>query len=602
MQEFYDKPYHQTKVYYPHLKMACCVLVDQSWYRARVESHLPNCMVKVYLVDVGKYMNIEWRFLRALSNQFNNLPEGVVECCLAHISPKNYAEDWGPDVTVELKRLCKPKLRVGVIGKLGRNGTVNVELYIVKKTVNYQINAYLAHHQFVEWIGEGDLIIERPNDVDAEVTDESVLCAAIPNDTPSKEFRQLVKILYTVSPSEFFVTLIKYQAAINKMHIEIQDLMKSYEAETDIQHWQTGDNCLVFGKLSKDLNQKTWYRGQIKSFQWIDEPNAENHNFCVYIRDHGQTILAELTDLAPIPPSLGLVVDGATKCHLANLKPTSTDWAKAAISEFNYIIHEDCDTFAISVHGEITSDSIPVYLWGRKKPIRDCALGAELAWININSEIATKGFADCTEAFKTIADCNEVDIISKEMMDFNKWHEMQGVRSEFRSPSAKQSNVLRDDDDFILDAELDPDHESFAIGKVTAWLPAKPIPRYYFNAFVTYVDNNAVIYLHEQCRGNFLRQIMYTIKKVIDQTEYDAKYKWKENEPCMAQYYLDGNFYRGLVKAVMPNDQYKVSNLPSLHDRPFFVWGYCSTFNNPTRGIVLKIRRHKRPSEETASS
>ncbi|KAG4074328.1 hypothetical protein HA402_008737 [Bradysia odoriphaga] len=553
IQEYYETPYLK-KVYYPHLQMPCCVWIDENWYRARIEDHRPNCVVKVYLVDVGKYENIEWRFLRTLENQFNDLPEGVVECCLAHISPKDYADEWGSEVTDELKRLCKHTLKVGVIGI--RNRMVNIELYIIKKKKNYQINAYLAKYNLVEWIGEGEWIVERRNDADSELTDESGAFAPITNSPASKEFRQLIKILNAVSPSEFYVTLTKYENAIKKMHTEIQNLMKSHVAENAIQQWQGGDHCLVFGKLSKELN-KCWYRGRIESIR-VPETNMDNIEFCTYIRDHGQTVIAQLSDLAPISESLRLVDDGAMKCHMANLKPTLNEWAKSAIDEFKFILREECDTFAISVHGEITSDSIPVYLWGRAKAIKDDALGAPgITWTNINSSFATKGYADCAETFKTIVDCNPVDIMNKEMVDFNKWLEKLSLGSKYQA-TANQKHILCDEDDFILEAELDPDHQSFCTRKVTAWLPAKPISKYFFNGFVTYVDNNAVIYLHEQSRSSFLKQMMYTINKKIGQTEYDPSYKWVVNEPCMAKFYLDNCFYRATVKEILPNDQYKI--------------------------------------------
>lgn len=565
IQEFYETPCAE-KVYYPHLQMTCCVWINQNWYRARIEAHLPKCVVKVFLVDVGQYVDIEWGYLRALKHQFNKLSEGVVECCLAHIAPKGYANEWDDDAIAELKRLCKHKLRVGVLGI--RNRSVNIELYIVKKTVNYQINAYLATHELVEWIGEGELIVERRNDVDAELTNESLAIATIANQPASKEFRQLVKILNVVSPSEFYVTLIKYEGAIKRIHADIQNLMKSPAPENDIQQWRTGDHCLVFGKLSTDLN-KCWYRGQIQSVR-SPESNEDSFTFCTYLRDHGQTVIAKTSELALITPSLREVDDGAKKCRMANLRPTSTDWAKAAIDEFKYIIREKFDTFSISIHGEVTGQSVPIYLWGREKAVKEDALGLTgLVWTNINEEFARKGFADCTETFKTIVDCNHEDMMNAEMIDLNKWFDKQHCSSDCQAP-AKQKHILCDEDDFILDAELDPDHPSFRIGKVTEWKPAKPISKYSFNGIATYVDNNVVIYLHEQSRESFLEQIMYTIKKRVDQTEYDPSYKYKVNEPCMAKFHLDENFYRAVVKQILPNDQYKVSSFCHLFKKIYF--------------------------------
>lgn len=537
--------------------MACSVCVDGMWYRARIEAHRPNCVVEVFLIDIGKRMDIEWRFLRALDDQFKSLQEGVTKSSLVDIAPKSNQKEWGEDATIELKRLCKNKLKVIVCET--RSSYVKMELFIVKKTVNYQVNAYLAKHNLVKWIGDVEMIIERTNDSNSDLINESAMSAAIVKQESQREFRQTIKILDIASPSKFYVTLIKYESAIKKMHAEIQNVMKSYTPEQRTIQWKVGDHCLVNAKLSKD-GKKSWYRGRIES-------NMDNNHFTVFLRDHGQETFSTLSDITDITPSLSIVIDGSSKCHLANIRPTSSDWAKAAIDEFKHmtISGEECDIFSVSVYGEMKDDSLPVYLWGRKKPAReDPLLGTPMIWANINEIFASKGYADCLEKFKTIVDCDSIDvqIKHKAMTDFNMWHDkLLSLNIDIQIP-AKQNQILCDDDDFILEAELDPDHCSFSVEKVVSWIPAKPISRYYFHACPTYVNNNAVIYLHEESQNDYLRQIMFTINKVIGDIKYDKSYKWKQDEPCMVEYHLDNCFYRGIVKEVMPNKRYKVSSFP----------------------------------------
>lgn len=534
--------------------MTCSAFIDDNWYRAQIESHRPNCVVDVFLVDFGKHVHVEWHYLRALDEQFKSLPMGVTRCNLVDIAPKNNLE-WGTEVNVELKRLCKNRLKAIVCET--RSNSVGIELFIVKRTTNYQINAYLAKHSLVRWIGDVEMIVERANEMN-----ESAMSAAIMKEASQREFRQPIKILEIISPSEFYVTLVKYEGYIKKMHTHIQNAMKSYEPpEKKTMQWKEGDLCLVNFKLGKD-GKKNWYRGRIES-------NMDNKNFTVFLRDHGQSVFTMLSDIAKISPSISIVIDGANKCHLANIKPTSSDWAKAAIDEFRHmtVSGEEFDMFSASSYGELKDDSSPIYLWGRKKPTQDDPLfGAPLNWTNINEVFASRGYADCYGKFKTIVDCEALNVENthKEMTDFFTYFDKlsrpnQGLNTTDDDIPLKESKVFSDEDDFVLEAELDPENENFSTKKVTAWIPAKTIKKYYFLACPTYVDNNAVIYLHEESRNDYLKQLNFTINKLVPKIKTDESYAWKVDEPCMVQYHLDKCFYRGLIKEVLPNKQYKVS-------------------------------------------
>lgn len=548
IQKFYATADLQI-VYFPHLGMACCVCIDDTWYRARVNAHRPGSVVEVFLVDVGKYYDVEWGQLRRLDDQFIDVPESVTECALIDIAPKNFAKNWGADVTTELKRLCKHKLKAVVWGCKSR--VAKIELYIVKSKVQHLINAYLAKHNLVEWNADHKPVVEHAaSGTDIDVSNESARSNVMPNEVPQKEFRQLIKIVEIVSPSEFYVTPVKYENGIRKMHTEIQNTMATYAPGDDSLKWVKGDDCFVFAKLPND-STGSWYRGRI-------ETNVQDAHFTVLLRDHRQLVSAKPSELAPASPSLCLVVDGVLKCHLENVKPTSTEWANAAKDEFKYMTKEEFDTFSISACGEKTQNSLPVYLWGRKKPIRDDALGASLVWTNINKVFAARGYADSDQRFKTIADCDPIENYYKEMVDFNVWCEGL-VRTVDQLLVKNSSSIDTGDNDVLLERELDPDHPHFSFKKVVAWMPATPIELYSFSAIPTYVDNNAVIHLHEHTRSNYLKHIMLAINKVVEKQKPDRPRKWKINEPCMVKYHLDECFYRGQVKDVLSNGRYRVS-------------------------------------------
>lgn len=578
MQQFEEKKFPEKqfsrKIFYPHLQMACSVYFERAWCRGRIEARRRNCVVEVFLVDIGKYVDVEWRFIRALHDQFKSQPEGVTLCSLVDIAPKDKQSDWSADAITELKRLCKNKLKANVCETI--SGSIYIELFIVKKTVCYQINAYLAQQNLVKWIGDVEMIVERPNDSNADRSNESAMSAAIMKQASQREFRQTIKILDVISPDNFHITLVKWESAIKKMHNEIQNEMKSNVPAVGTTQWKLHDHCLVLAKLSK---VSSWYRGRIVS-------TLGNNKFIVFLRDHGQEVIAVLSEITEITPSLGEVFDGAIKCHLANTRPTSSTWAKAAIDEFKHMTKsgDEYDHFSVSVYGERKDDSFPVYLWGQKKPARDDPLlGTQFTWKNINEIFASSGYADCLEKFKTIVDCDSIDVQIQEMTDFNIWHTKLLSLTANNLNDAKLSNHLSDDDDLLLKAELDPDAEQFRMEKVVSWPAAKPICRYDMSAFVTYVDNNAVIYLHQNSQADDLKQIKFAINKVIAKVPYDKSYKWKVDEPCMVQYHADKCFYRGVIKEAMPNKPYKVG------------WFFVSLFlSGLVRSVTEPFRTRKK--------
>lgn len=558
LQDFYKGPFC-AKVYCPYPGMPCCVYANDYWHRARIKVLRSSNVMEVFLVDNGTTLETEWRFIRALDPQFLTIPEGVSLCGLVDIAPKGYKTDWGTAPTIELKRLCKSDLEAFVCGK--KNQSVQIELFSVKKFTRYQLNAYLAQHKLVEWIGDCEMIVERPNnDADAKSLNASVSTPAVINEKSHKELRQKVIILDIVSPGELYVTLAKYDSGIEKMHVELQIVVAS--SNQGLTDWEEGENCLVNFKLSK-TTKKCWYRGRIES-------NMGNDNYTVYLRDYGQIVHSSKNDLTDIPATFDTVSDAAYKCHLAGIRPTNQPhWSKGAIDEFRHTIlsGEEFNSFALSVYGEKSNDSIPIYLWGRKKPSKDDALfGAKIVWANINQIFALKGFADCFENFKTIVDCDSLDEqLSEEAIDFTEWYKRfidnkDGViLTDQNEDSASHQKVIVYDDDFILESELDPEHEDFAFGKVDKWLPAQPIGRYYFHANPTYVDNNAIIYLHETEQDDYIKHIRYTINKHIHEVPYDKSYAWKKGEACMVQWSDDKSFYRGVVIDVLPKNQYNVS-------------------------------------------
>lgn len=91
------------------------------------------------------------------------------------------------------------------------------------------------------------------------------------------------------------------------------------------------------------------------------------------------------------------------------------------------------------------------------------------------------------------------------------------------------------------------------------WLPAKPVDKTIFVGVPTYVDNNAVIYLHDMDKERTLDTIKNVINAKFGNSQpLPSDTFYAPGDPCMAKYHLDDLFYRAIVRKMISPCRYKV--------------------------------------------
>lgn len=114
--------------------------------------------------------------------------------------------------------------------------------------------------------------------------------------------------------------------------------------------------------------------------------------------------------------------------------------------------------------------------------------------------------------------------------------------------------------DFTLDMAVD----SKACGEPTvftakapeAWLQSKPIDKSIFAAIPTYVDYEAVIYLHDANDEAILNEIREIIMKTYGEYQLPKSFVpiYTPGQACLVRYHVDKRFYRGIVQKRKKND------------------------------------------------
>lgn len=104
----------------------------------------------------------------------------------------------------------------------------------------------------------------------------------------------------------------------------------------------------------------------------------------------------------------------------------------------------------------------------------------------------------------------------------------------------------------------------------------------YVSIYFRYIDNNGVIYLHDEAQKDTLDLIRKALDVRFKVPDPKAKYvKWTVGEPCVALYYLDSRFYRGRII-----DVNKDNNVCLIHYIDYGNEETCS-FENLRKSIAL---------------
>nr|XP_029715794.1 RING finger protein 17-like isoform X2 [Aedes albopictus] len=547
--------------YSPHVGMVCAFAEKDRddllvWKRGRVvKVGEGNC--ELYSVDTGHRLTICWQDIRELSKPLCAPFEFAVRCKLMHIQPfKQHKYRWTDEAVQSFNRIAVSSSVFQVIIGEQQDDCYDVALYILKHHSDTCVNALMVKNGFAVSTGSESSVVERPKEVEEvpfNVTPGNVSVGAASNSKSStsekRQARVRVDILRVVTPNEFYVSLVKNTSGIARMQEEIQNKMdEKMDDGDDKTSWQQGEICLVFPTPSKGRGNEAigceWYRARVLEV-------VDDSNYTVFLIDKAYTMNSHYSNMSTIPTELKEVHPAAIRCFLACIGPTGQQnvWSSSVVDAFKVAI-EKFKCYSISLHGRSVNDSLPVILWGMTMESTKALSPQMYTYTNINNKLVLYGYAHLKEKFQPLSSALSVEEeLARHYKAFDKFIEDLDV--EMRDP-VEEASYSGSSDAYHYDItdEVTPiDH----------WLPAKPVDKTIFVGVPTYVDNNAVIYLHDMDKERTLDTIKNVINAKFGNSQpLPSDTFYAPGDPCMAKYHLDDLFYRAIVRKMISPCRYKV--------------------------------------------
>lgn len=547
--------------YSPHVGMVCAFAEKDRddllvWKRGRiVKVGEGNC--EVYSVDTGHRLTIGWQDIREIAKQFLAPLEYAVRCKLMHVQPfKQHKYRWTEEAIQSFNRIAVSSSVFQVIVGEKQDDCYDVALYILKHRSDTCVNALMVKNGFAVSTGPESAVVERAKEVEEvpfNITHGNTSAGAASNSKSStsekRQARVRVDILRVVTPNEFYVSLVKNASGIARMQEEIQNKMdEKMDDGDDKTNWQQGEICLVFPTPSKGRGSEAigceWYRARVLEV-------VDDSNYTVFLIDKAYTMNSHYSNMSTIPAELKEVHPAAIRCFLACIGPTGQQnvWSSSVVDAFKVAI-EKFKCYSISLHGRSVNDSLPVILWGMTMESTKALSPQMYSYTNINNKLVLYGYAHLKEKFQPLSAALSVEEeLARHYKAFDKFIEDLDV--EMVDPV----------DDLSYAGSSDAYHYDIT-GETTPidhWLPAKPIDKTIFVGIPTYVDNNAVIYLHDMDKERTLNLIKNVINtKFADSQPLPSDTFYAPGDPCMAKYHLDDQFYRAIIRKMISSCRYKV--------------------------------------------
>lgn len=555
-------------IYYAQLHMCCALFVERKWYRGCIEEiNAPND-IRVRLVDDGRSVTASWRQLRVLKDKFLSQREMSIECSIAEIQPlqeNNY--EWTNNAIAEFVRMTSnPHIQMTIASS--NQFRYQVILNVVKKHLDINIGAMLVKFKHALSTGDASANVEhnRESATESFFLPDEQLNKINPPASSSSAIRSLkrtpIEVIHVNSPGEFYIYLVEHIAGILKFQEQLQLAQESrLENETVFEdvNWKENDHCLVLTSVKENASDQ-WFRGVIKE---IDDNNFDQ-SYSVFLRDKGVIVRnVNNCQLMKIEDNYDRVTNGAILCHLACVHPTGgmKKWSHSSIDEFQHNINH-FESIGATIQGQTKNGSIPVVLWGIFTETNDALGPCTPKYTNINKMLVSAGLAHLIE---------KIDI-TRQLDQFVQQEIQQGEQTlqewydNFIKTLENLSICENDNNDPVLEKTNISNYElsdlvaNIESGNIIAeWLPAEAIEKTVFTAYPTYVDYDAIVYMHDSEKHGLLNGMR---KKINDQfdlgpaTAIDEK--WAPGQPCLARYHLDRFLYRATVQKLLSNNKFEV--------------------------------------------
>ncbi|CAF4821811.1 unnamed protein product [Pieris macdunnoughi] len=542
-------------IYLPEKDMVCAVNVEKygvrnggRWERARICGLPGHGRVRVFLLDSGLTLLVHWDALRRLTARHTTRQALATECNLAGITPAN--RKWSPE-SVKLLKEFEDRLLKLRVEEARSHGSLGVKLFSTSSDDDEEtvcINELMVHHKYAIAFGLTmfkDKIDDKYRDhknisnlPEKKVTEQSNSKSESSFEAINKgPLRLEVKILNFTSPSHIYVSLVQQQTALNELFDNIQ---KYYTKKTNLkpkQNWNIGDRCCNLSNSSK-----TWRRAAI--LEIID------NNVKVFYCDFACVEIVPLNGLRELPEKFASIGDGAILCHLFGIMPAGQEWPSVT-KEYLGELLEAYSRIFITKTGKFKGKSMPVELWVYHTTPGG-ALDPDISeWRCLNNKIVDQGLAIPDKSEMATLECSEQggDLTFLNLTgSIRDWLQLEPVPTKSSKVDPPQTTQEMTD---IQEADAALASSDTVFEVISDWLPPEPFKKKEIRVVPTYIDNNGIIYLHDieqQDSLNLIQKALYTRFKDPDPKAKFAK--WSIGEPCIAQYFLDNQFYRGRVLEV----------------------------------------------------
>ncbi|XP_049546600.1 RING finger protein 17 [Anopheles darlingi] len=577
------------KVYHPFVGLICVFRHDEEdgtvrWMRGRIERvGLAECDVKA--IDSGRqYACVPWYNIRLLNPAADCywMHPLALECRLAHINPKatTTAADgdepqWSKEATAEFNTVVSSQAGdfEVTIERCESDHSYSVLLYLLNRsTMDTCINGSLVRNGHAICCGPVKAVADRTKKMIEviEPAPESAL-AAQPSSKVGKERlkdpRTPVQVVLPIcSPSEFYIRLESCVTALEELHHTIQQYMEQMleeENEQPEEERAIGDLCVAFTPTGPGSDSE-WYRACITG---VAEPFYE-----MLLIDTAKSVSVHRTNIARLPPRFAQIQPGAVRCRLGNVVPVggNKQWNQSSIDGFKNVIAASSRHYiSLDVANRKNPDSeLPVVLWAvMKEKVAPLAPHRD-RYININQSLIDAGLAHCitrpgsAPPDKVGAGENPEAVLEEAISALfrARFEQMQQffrtvddvTGNQTASAPVRMGGIVGSATDSACEELLSLiDQQPMPISD---WLPpSAPIEKTIFVGRPTFVADDGALYLHDECQEPLLTQMAARIRLHVESTaarQEKRKMHFLVGDPCLARFYLDGQWYRGKVVQV----------------------------------------------------
>jgi len=506
LQVEYKENSDNMKLLIPSKGMVCVARFwkDGEFYRARVIEVMNNRKIRVEYVDFGTISVVEVGDLRRIKQKFMELPAMVVKVGLAQLNP--VCKGWGDEgASMCLMDLVRGKVLRMVVKRERKNGLTPKVLLFDRdgkhsSCINMRMvekgHAY-AWRRLHENSKENTILPGRPDDPHSG---QSTPCYVILARSPSN-----IVIRKKSQKMDFFQLCRDLTTYYSTNHASKYD---------EKRYWAVGTGCVA------RVHGKGWVRAIV--VKELDGGEVE-----VLLVDYGLKKVIGVNDLRELPdkftgPAMSWNV------HISKLVPTGGNtWTQVACEKLNEVVNSVGAEISIQVVGECEGGSWPVHMFKEEKVFSAGPLEPEFA---ISLSVA--------------------DILQEEGLAIRPRAAVAGMESiSHESPPVKQSSGMKAVD---IDVNRVTWVEGKSLNKKFQWLyPALP-SSCEFSCQVSHVDWDCNLHISTiPDNQENLRLIQSVLQsRYAGSSHSQEEVHWSEGEACIAKFYLDKRWYRGVVQKV----------------------------------------------------